>query len=552
MGQSYYVDVVASNTEQSCATDSVQFNVSTSLDVSVNSSDISILPGALFTGTLATIHAAVRNSGVVPVACQVSFYVDGLPGGGGVHVGTIENFQIPSQGQQTATMGWSTTGFLGHHTVYVVITNIVPNAGDNTSNNIASLEVYVAPLPDLQVTALTPPPAAQPGTTVEVSWTESNLGDTQASGSWQTRLYFSTDPILDLPPDGDTEVGAFSYSGPLEAGGSVSRLESFTLPVPPSGSNFWIIVKVDAGGQIQELNENNNTRGASVCASCLNPDLIVGGITVPPLVESEQLMAVEWTVINQGSGQALGSWADRILLRPAAGGTDVQIAQFNQIGPIAGNGASYTRNENILVPYLPGGDYFIIVRTDILNTVSEPGNESNNEGVSQSSTQLVPSPRPNLVVTQIGGTPNTGSFGSALSITWSVQNQGNSAALSPWQDQVFLSTDQEYQSGVDTPLPPALFGNIPLAVGEVYDRATLVTLPVSYTASGQYYLLVRTNSSGTLAESNIADNVMASQLIQLSATPFPDLKVTSILPPPVAYDRLQFLQDTTAITISSS
>lgn len=531
LGQSYEVAIVATNSEQACATDSVRFNVTATLDLSLADDDLSVIPNQLFTGDFATIQAIVRNSGAVPAQCQVSFYRGGLPGDGGVLVGVDSGVNVPANGDADAAAAWNTSGIFGEQVLAAVISQINPAMGDDPSNNFAQTVATVDPLADLQVVALTPPPSAQLGTPVDIVWTVTNTGDTAAVGPWSEVIYLSSDPL----PGGDTVLATIDIDMDLEVGENQERIETVVLPDLGGAITYWIRVEADPAGEVRELNENNNSLTRAFCTSCLHPDLTVDSITADATAATNQPMSVTWTVLNEGNGQALGSWVDRVYVRSVAGGSDVLVGEFTQSGPIGASPGEYTRTEDVVIPYGNSGDYFVVVRTDATNTLSEPGGELNNEGVSDLTTTVSLAPRPNLVVTSVGDTPATGNFGDTVPISWTVENQGNATAFGVWNDRVYLSTNTVFDAG-DTPLSANPQGDTPRDPGQTYDRLLPVTLPTNYTTSGTYYLLVRADSNSTLAESDETDNVLASDPIQLQATQYADLRVSVLNAPAIAYD----------------
>jgi PKD repeat protein len=113
------------------------------------------------------------------------------------------------------------------------------------------------PLPDLTVSRLDVPSSATPGETITISFTEANIGKAHAS--------FHYDKVEVIPPLWIKPLieQSIPHEG-LGAGASVTR--SITLLIPPGTppGEYIVRVTVDATNQVQESNEENNVRKASI------------------------------------------------------------------------------------------------------------------------------------------------------------------------------------------------------------------------------------------------------------------------------------------------
>ena len=101
------------------------------------------------------------------------------------------------------------------------------HGGNNTTVSTA-VPVTLTPAPDLAVTEVIAPTAAEEGTLIDVTWTVANLGAGAATGSWVDRVYLEKvgDPTAPL-----VELGQFRFNGPLETGLFYTRSEAVRLPV---------------------------------------------------------------------------------------------------------------------------------------------------------------------------------------------------------------------------------------------------------------------------------------------------------------------------------
>ncbi len=111
-------------------------------------------------------------------------------------------------------------------------------------------------------------------------------------------------------------------------------------------------------------------------------DLIVPQVSTPAQADPGALAAFEWTVRNQGTAPATGTWRDTLYLSADTElGGDLALGTFAFNSAIAG-GEAETRTAQVLVPATaPAGDLFLVVVTDSANDVNEV-EEDNNVGVS--------------------------------------------------------------------------------------------------------------------------------------------------------------------------
>ena len=108
--------------------------------------------------------------------------------------------------------------------------------------------------------------------------------------------------------------------------------------------------------------------------------------------------------------------------------------------------------------------------------------------------------------------PSSATAQEAISLSWTVTNQGTGTAQRSWADYVFLSTDPVY-SGSDTHV---FFVGAPtaLAVGANYSRTQTVTVP--NVPAGDYYLILRVDHHNFVYE---ADETNNQAVVPITITP---------------------------------
>ncbi|HPO16022.1 MAG TPA: CARDB domain-containing protein, partial [Candidatus Hydrogenedentes bacterium] len=147
------------------------------------------------------------------------------------------------------------------------------------------------------------------------------------------------------------------------------------------------------------------------------PDLYVVEIMAVPTVSSPgQNVDISWTVKNQGDGDAIEGWWDVVYWSTDNQWDDADstIGSEYRSEPLGIN-ASYTIAQQISVPAIPDGEYFIIVRTDDpnwSNSVSE-SDETNNVLIKQITVYV-----PDLTVTAINAPDIISTQEQQIELSW--------------------------------------------------------------------------------------------------------------------------------------
>ena len=139
---------------------------------------------------------------------------------------------------------------------------------------------------DLSVTQVTNPSPKdiQVGETFLASWTVANEGEVDAAGSWEDRVYLSSDAFISAD---DLLIETREQSRTLAPGASYTETISATVPV--AAGPQYILVTTDAEENITESDEINNSRTSSQTLAVDVPSLSVG----TPI--SGTLQPGEWT-----------------------------------------------------------------------------------------------------------------------------------------------------------------------------------------------------------------------------------------------------------------
>ena len=253
----------------------------------------------------------------------------------------------------------------------------------NEGNNTVYSSLMVASDVDLQVTAVDAPATALSGQNTSLSWTVANMGEGTSSAYWRDAVYLSVDQFLDT--NADHYVGYFVHRGALnpagEDGDRYTSTETVKIPSGLSGP-YYVFVATDINNNVIEENdtgdaETNNAGfdGEAALVELPQPsDLVVSAIDISSNGFLGEDITVTWTVRNDETVEAAGSWHDSAYISADAAWdiSDRKIGTVAHTGPLAA-GAEYATPEVLTAP-LPGvvpGDYHILVRTDVYNEVRE-------------------------------------------------------------------------------------------------------------------------------------------------------------------------------------
>ncbi len=413
------------------------------------------------------------------------------------------------------------------------------NAGGTAENNntsTASFASTMADYPGLSVTQIVVPNDVQLSIPFDVAWTVLNSGTGPLIKSVRDRVYLSLDDKIDGSDRILATIDALPNL-PLAAGATYTQTTSITLPLDLSITlgAYQILVETDFANDQFELDETNNRRNSPTNVGTPPlPDLIVDSITTSNLVVAGQSVIVSWVIKNQGTANASGTWSDRVFLSSDATiGNDLFLQTFPITDTLLPNG-TILRTQQIQIPAGLSGDYRMVVRTDIGNTIQEFNREDNNALIDDEIITIDPRPSANLVVDSVTSLTSNLFTGQSATVEWVVRNIGNASTNTDfWYDRLYLSTDGVL-SNDDISL--GLVKNPSyLNISENYRSSLTVTLPQD--TVGEYQFIVVTDATNRVPETaGENDNRRASVKTTIQLTPPPDLIVTQVVGPQEAFE----------------
>ncbi len=378
-------------------------------------------------------------------------------------------------------------------------------------------------LPDLVVNNVQVPSEPFSGQEIEISWETINQGTNNTGDTrWFDGIYLSQDPILDVALD--TYLGAVFNDIALES--EEGYTQTATVRLPQGIQNTWYIFIV--ADYLEFLQEPDNSNNSSYTAIEVNltppPDLQVSNIIAPNNAFSEEFIAINWSVTNEGTGATLENfWRDAIYLSEQEEldkNNSFLLGRFDHSGILEAS-AFYERTETVALP--PGifGTYYIHIETDEGDRAFEFAFENNNISRSDSMTIFL-TPPPDLVPLSINS-PAQASNRELVNIRWTAANQGASNITEGYFDRLYLSPNPTFDVDQST-LVGNLFINGPVNIGREYTAQRTIAIPDKI--SGRQYIYLVTDGFDDIFEfTQESNNILRGDQINIVQ---PDLAVTEV------------------------
>ncbi len=403
-----------------------------------------------------------------------------------------------------------------------------PVGTNNVRHSDSPVNIISANLGRLLVQSITAVPAATAGEPLGLAWTVINPGGTVASGPWLDMVYLSSEP--EFNPATALPFGAVAHTTNLLP--DQVYTQGLTNPVPLcAAGSLYIFVVTDATNHVDPLScETNNFLQSPFTVAVTGTEfasLRVASLQVPSNVLAGTTFPVSWVVTNAGSATARGTWVDTLYFATTNGLMEPSVAldSVTNLGPLL-PGAAYAQTVNVQAPSCISGPVEVCVVVDGSNEVTSAGCAPFNRLCAP--IQILPG-NPNLQFTALSKPPSVVS-GVPFTMSWTVQNAGNTPAVGPWTDAVFLSANANFDARAF--LADTEIHTNTLAAGDSYTQNASVLLPGSL--AGTFYVFLFTDVSNLVQECTAQRNNMASSQIPLQVVPslYPDLVVSDVVAPP--------------------
>ena len=267
---------------------------------------------------------------------------------------------------------------------YVLVVSDATNAtfDSHRANNVVAYPISVtqSDLPDLQLTSVDVPGILTTDMAYNLRFTVSNEGEHITHGDrWTDAVYLNNQPtMVDA-----VLLGSKTHFGQLDVSAQYSGSINVIIPNIWTGS-CYLIVATDATDQVVEMNdESNNLLVLPVSiARPLPCDLTVFPPDIPQSTIAGEDVQISWTVQNIGLNPAQGDIKEAVYLSSDStwSSDDIMLGAVTYSVNLAVNGQAQ-RSASFPLQGVPIGDYYVVVKTNILNALNEDS-YTNNKAVS--------------------------------------------------------------------------------------------------------------------------------------------------------------------------
>lgn len=361
----------------------------------------------------------------------------------------------------------------------------------NEADNAVSSPVVPIRHPNLMIADLVTSPTGSEGQPLHIVYQVWNTGPVPASCRWREAIYLSSE---DRRGD-DRYLGSLSCTGELEPGGNKIRRATVQLPGGIQGL-FRVLVILNPDADPPEVNADDNM-AISNSFVVGSPDLAIASLApAPGGAVLGEAVHFSWRVTNPSGFPVWSDWLDCVFLAPAEQPqAEIKLGCLPNPRPLMA-GTSYDAASTFTIPPLPEGQYWLILRTDANQSISEY-NENNNE-VKLGSFTLT---GPDLVCSELA-LSGVLQPDRDITFTWRVANEGHVTATAPWSDCLYLSTDPVL--GSDFYLG-SIGRNHHVAPHTDYTASLAMRLPDF--PEGDYWLLAATDRNNIVQETNESNNL---------------------------------------------
>ena len=362
----------------------------------------------------------------------------------------------------------------------------------NIEGNLADLTVTDFVLPDTLMTS----------ENVTLKFTTKNIGEWDAVQS-TTRVYLSADKSFN---SNDTELSTQSVAA-IKKGATVTNTATLNIADRNVGS-WYILLRTDANANNSELDEGNNVTAipVTVLQSPL-PDLTVNKLSTDEVLTSGQTMKIKTTIANIGKHATRSNkWSDTYYLSPSTvlnTQTATKLGSKTHVGTLAVNG-TYNSEVSFTIPTTLQGNFMLFIVTDAAGAIIEENENNNSKCVSVYVNGSADTPA-DLVISGITA-PSMITAGDDVAISYQLSNVGDFTANGTINDVIYFSKDNQWD--MDDEMVGVVSGKLTIHPGNSVTRT--VKGRVTNMPEGDYYIIVKTNSTKTIAEKSDANNTVVS------------------------------------------
>ncbi len=369
------------------------------------------------------------------------------------------------------------------------------------SDNSAIMPLYLeGNLAAITLDRLIVPASVKTSQPFDVKWNIKNNG-TWTSSPVTTTLYLSQDATLS--PD-DIKLD-FVRTESIANGSTVSMFRSISLDDSKFGNYYLILAANTDNNSSEEISDNNNrlVKSFSSVQSPL-PDLVVSNVSTEGKWRSGETAIVKATIKNAGDSLTRkDKWTDVFFLSEDYSfnsSTAIKLGSKTHVGTLQPEEV-YELSAEVKLPQSVKGYYVLYVVADGTDALVEKNKENNRDRTTVYVEDANDTPA-ELVVRKLS-VPSKISAGEPFLLSYTIANSGEFIAKGLLRDVYYLSKDSHWDEN-DIMIGYAS-GEVEIEPGSEIIRSA--TGRLSNIPEGDYYLIVRSNSTHNIPETDYDNNI---------------------------------------------
>ena len=390
----------------------------------------------------------------------------------------------------------------GQYYLFAVINNDRSLAEKKYDDNQVKSPVYVnGNLSNLMASNLTLPATVMTSEQTEVSWTLSNVGTWDAEDAVCT-VYLSTDATLS---SNDKQLASVR-SGKLAKNASVNMKATIELADNVVGTRY-LIVKANTSNTEESTIDDNIVSQQFTAKQSPLPDLVISNLSTESTLRGGQPVTIKAKVTNNGDSEThADKWTEVFYL--SEGYTldvnkAIKLGSKTHVGTLAKDG-SYEIKADFTMPMSAKGYYVLFAVADGTDALTEKSKDNNQTKVAVYVEDPSDTPA-DLTVTKMS-VPSRIMAGETITLSYNIANQGEYAATGKLRDVLYMSKDNKWDEN-DTMIGVV---NGDVNINPATEITRTVTGRITNMPEGDYYLIVRTNSTHAIAENDYDNNQTVS------------------------------------------
>ena len=390
----------------------------------------------------------------------------------------------------------------GQYYLFAVINNDRSLAEKKYDDNQVKSPVYVnGNLPNLAASNLIVPATVMTSEKTEVSWTLSNVGTWDAEDAVCT-VYLSTDATLS---SNDKQLASVR-SGKLAKNASVNMKATIELADNVVGTRY-LIVKANTSNTEESTIDDNIVSQQFTAKQSPLPDLVISNLSTESTLRGGQPVTIKAKVTNNGDSEThADKWTEVFYL--SEGYTldvnkAIKLGSKTHVGTLAKDG-SYEIKADFTMPMSAKGYYVLFAVADGTDALTEKSKDNNQTKVAVYVEDPSDTPA-DLTVTKMS-VPSRIMAGETITLSYNIANQGEYAATGKLRDVLYMSKDNKWDEN-DTMIGVV---NGDVNINPATEITRTVTGRITNMPEGDYYLIVRTNSTHAIAENDYDNNQTVS------------------------------------------